>query len=256
MSVASRADCADRASRADDSGPILSVLMPTLDESRWLEHSVRTVRASLGYGDIDGEVVVCDGGSSDGTAELAESLGAKTVRTDEPGRARQLNLAAERASGDILVLLHADSLVGPRWAQRILAAVGRGAVGGWCEIEILPENSSLLGVVGLKAIAEGIKWRTRLFRTATGDQSIFLTAEAFDTLGGVPERPVMEGAKLASRLRQFGPIEILDGPVRISGRRWERGGLIRTMLLMYAVRTGLSCGVDEQWLGEIWNGRT
>jgi len=241
---------------AGDRTPDLSVLIPTLDEAGWLEHCVRTVRASLQYGDVDGEVVVCDGGSTDRTVEIAERLGVDRLVRTSPGRARQLNVGAERAAGRALVFLHADTLVPPEWAASVWGAIEEGADGGWCPIEIVPESTTSIAINGFPAVSVGINWRTRRFETATGDQSLFVRREVFEALGGLPELPIMEGAEMAARLREYGRVRLLEHRVRVSGRRWERTGLVRGTLAMYAIRAGYSCGIDPDRLLELWKWST
>ncbi len=236
---------------------MLSVLIPTLDEEDWIEHSIRSARASLRASGIDGEIIVCDGGSSDRTRRRAVQYGAdEIVRTAKPGRARQWNAGAERASGDVLALLHADSVVGPAWAERIRDAIQEGVSGGWFQVEILPEQGTVASANGLAVMATGINVRTLVFRTATSDQSIFVRRDLFEELGGVPSRPVMEGYELASRLGEAGATAILGSEVRISGRRWERSGLVRTMLVGFAIRAAYEFGVDAGWLSDVWQKAT
>lgn len=239
-----------------DRRPYLSVVVPTLDEEEWLEHCLRTVRASFDYGGVDGEIVVCDGGSTDATLEVASRVGVDATVSAPPGRARQLNRGADRARGEALVFLHADTLVPAEWAASIRAALERGASGGWCELEILPEGPSGAAANGLAAVARGINWRTRLFETATADQSLFVRRSLFETLGGFPDVPILEGAEMASMLREHGRIRLLETAVRVSGRRWERAGLVRATLSMYAVRAGYLCGVDPDQLARLWRGST
>lgn len=232
---------------------MISILIPTLNEEDWIAHSVRAVRASLRSSGVAGEIIVADGDSSDATVERADTAGAdRIVISDRRHRARQLNLAAREASGDMLVFLHADTLVRPEWAADIHSAASDGAVGGWFQIEIIPELQTFQGNHGLDPMAFGINWRTRLFRTATADQSIFVRRDVFESLGGIPEIPLMDGKALAERLRDAGPIVIGGKHVRISGRRWERGGLLRTMCLMFLLRGGFQLGVDPEFLHTAW----
>lgn len=236
--------------------PQLSVLVPTLDEEDWIEHCLRTVRASLEYAGVEGEIVVCDGGSTDATVEIASRVGVDAVVSAPAGRARQLNRGAERATGEGLVFLHADTLVPPEWSGAIWGALEEGADGGWCEIAIVPETPSGAVANGLPAVAQGINWRTRHFETATAEQSLFVRRSALEAMGGLPEVPIMEGAELASRLREHGRTSLLEATVRVSGRRWERAGLLRGSLTMYAVRMGYMCGVDPDRLVRFWRWST
>ncbi|MFB6350605.1 MAG: glycosyltransferase [Bradymonadaceae bacterium] len=171
---------------------------------------------------------------------------------DAPGP-DQWNRAAREARGDILAFLHADALVDAGWASAIVSAIADGAVGGWFQVEIVPESTSAVDAMGLRLMAAGINARTRLWQTATSDQCLFVRRETFEAIGGVPRLPLMEGYELARRLRRAGPTAILDPHLRISGRRWERGGLVRTMCVMFLLRGAYIAGVDVDWLERIWN---
>ena len=237
-----------------DKTPFLTILIPTLDEEEWVGHCIRSVRASLAACGICGEVIVCDGGSSDGTPAEARRAGAnRVVRCARPGRAGQLNRGAEEASGAALAIVHADSLVCPEWPAEIADAYAAGDLGGWSQVEILPERPTAAGANALGWIAAGINARTRLFTTATGDQAIWVRRDVFDRIGGVPDVPIMEGHRLARRLRQAGSAHIGGPFVRISGRRWQRGGILRVMLVMYLIRAGSMAGLPPTLLRHAWD---
>ncbi|MFB6264009.1 MAG: glycosyltransferase family 2 protein [Bradymonadaceae bacterium] len=231
--------------------PRLSVLVPTLNEVEWVEYCLRTARAALDAADVDGEILVADGGSTDGTVERAERAGADEVlAVESEGRAAQLNAAAQRARGRIYLVIHADALVSPGLVDGVDSAIGEGADGGWAPVAILPEYGG--ASVGLDAVEWGINWRTRAFCTATGEQALFVRARVFEAIGGFADQSIMEGHALARRLRETGRVDLLDVPVRISGRRWERGGVVRTSLLMHAIRGAYELGVPPAILSRIW----
>jgi glycosyltransferase involved in cell wall biosynthesis len=237
---------------ADD--PRLSLLIPTRNEERWIGACVRAARAGLSATEIEGEILVCDGGSDDHTERRAERAGADTVLSiAEAHRPTQVARGARVARGDIFVLLHADALVTPGWLEAIVEAIDEsGCVGGWSEIELLAERARFGSRHGLPVVEAGINGRTRAFRTATGDQGLFARRDVFERLGGLPDLPILEGWMWARRLRRAGPIAILDVPLRISGRRWEHGGLGRTTLIMYLVRAGFVLGIDPHRLARWW----
>jgi glycosyltransferase involved in cell wall biosynthesis len=237
-----------------DETPFLSILIPTLDEEEWIGHSVRTARASLAASGVTGEVIVCDAGSADKTVVRAREAGAdRLVDCDRPDRARQLNRGARAARGAVLAMVHADNLLRPEWPTEIAEAYADGDVGGWSQVEILPERPTPAGARALGWIAAGINARTRAFKTATGDQAIWVRREVFDRIGGVPDVPIMEGHRLARRLRHAGPTQIGGPFVRISGRRWQRGGILRVMLVMYLIRAGSMAGLPPTLLRQAWD---
>ncbi len=235
----------------------LSFLIPTVDEEAWIGPSLRALRAGMreiGHRDANfsAEIIVCDGGSSDETVEQARLHGADRVVIAEAGRARQINAGARQAGGDVLVMLHADSLVGPGAIEAIVEAIDAGHVGGWFQVDILPELQTTAASTALGCIAWGINLRTRLFHTATSDQGIFCRREVFEAIGGLPEVSLMEGNLFARALRERGSTAILGRELRISGRRWEKNGLFRTILLMYGIRAAHMAGVDPDKLERVW----
>ena len=234
--------------------PAISVLVPTLNEQDWIEHSISTVRAALRTAGVAGEIVVCDGGSTDETRRRAEMLGVDRIVTAGGGRAAQLDAGARESTGETLAMLHADAIVRPEWVAEIVESIDAGAAGGWFQIEILPELGTLQGANGLELMAAGINARTRATeKAATADQSIFVRRSVFEAIGGVPDLPILEGNALARRIAEHGPVSLGGPHVRISGRRWERGGLLRTMFLMFAIRGAFHLGVDPARLRHVWD---
>jgi rSAM/selenodomain-associated transferase 2 len=235
--------------------PHLSILIPTLDEASWVTHSVRSARASLRAAGITGEILVCDGGSRDTTVAQARRH-ADRVLECSPGRSSQINAGAKVARGEVLVMLHADALLSPGAIEGIVEAIGSGADGGWFQIAILPElrqsGARTCDRQALDWMAWGINLRTRLFRTATADQCIFCRRDVFDSLGGLPDVALMEGNLFARMMRDQVRIAILGPDLRVSGRRWEKNGVFRTMLLMYGIRAAHRVGVSTEVLAKVW----
>lgn len=240
----------------DSSQPhTVSILIPTLDEQAWIAHAARSARASLHSAGVDGEVIVCDGGSQDATVAEARRF-ADQVIVCRAGRPNQLNEGVRVARGDILVMMHADSLLTPRAVEAMVGAITRGAVGGWFQIEILPDLQIGHRHLHLGWMAWGINLRTRLFRTATADQCIFCRRDVFEAIGGIPDVALMEGNLCARSLRDHGPVEVLGPELRISGRRWEKNGVLRTMFFMYGIRAAHRAGVSEDvlaWAWRVWS---
>jgi len=200
------------------------------------------------------EVLVCDGGSRDDTVEIAASMGARIIEAPA-GRACQLNEGAKHALGEVLVMLHADALCTPGHVEAIVDAHRAGRVGGWFFVDISPELGTTSGF-GLDVMSRGINWRTRKFRSATGDQAIFVRRDVFDELGGLPELALLEGCIFAESLLEAGEVLISPEPVRISGRRWERDGVWTTMLRAWMIRAAYLAGVHPDTLAEHWRPTT
>jgi rSAM/selenodomain-associated transferase 2 len=203
----------------------LSVIVPALNEELGIGATLRRARQPGVR-----EIIVVDGGSVDGTRAVAHGL-ADVVLSAPRGRAAQMNAGAARAGGDILLFLHADTLVPDGFAQAIAAACGKpGVIGGRFDVALTP-SSPLLRLTG-----ELMNWRSRLSRVATGDQGIFIRRDVFARLGGYAEIPLMEDIDLSRRMKRAGRIACLRQRVTTSARRWQTHGVLRTILLMWSLR--------------------
>ncbi|RMG59971.1 MAG: glycosyltransferase, partial [Deltaproteobacteria bacterium] len=172
------------------------------------------------------EVIVVDGGSRDRTREIAEKeKGVTLIASEKPGRALQMNEGARASSGDVLLFLHADTLLPRGWKEKILEALERNPDS--------PGGAFLVALSGDKLIyritGAMINVRTLLFRSFTGDQGIFVRREFFRSAGGFPDVPIMEDLMLSDAMRPHGPV-ILRKKVVTSARRWEDWGPVRTIL--------------------------
>ena len=170
-----------------------------------------------------------DGGSTDDTTKLAVNS-VDQVATAPRGRGSQMNAGAAMARGDVLLFLHADTQLPGSADQAILAAIDQGAA--WGRFDVRIEGSA----PGLALIALMMNWRSRLSGIATGDQAIFVTREAFVLVGGFLDIPLMEDVVFSSRLRQRSRPACLTDKVVTSGRRWEKQGVLRTILMMWWLR--------------------
>lgn len=219
----------------------LSVVVPTLDEETALAATLARVRAA----DVH-ELIVVDGGSRDATRKVAERF-ADRVLVASPGRAAQMNVGATAATGDVLLFLHADTLLPAGFAGAIDAALADPAtVAGRFDVR-LEGGSPLLAIV-----AAAMNWRSRWTRIATGDQAIFVRREAFSAVGGYEAVPLFEDVRLTAALKRRGTIACLRDPVRTSGRRWERRGPLRTILLMWTLRLAHALGVSPERLRRLY----
>jgi rSAM/selenodomain-associated transferase 2 len=180
-------------------------------------------------------VIVVDGGSTDATATLAAPLCDQLLQTS-PGRASQMNAGARAARGDALVFLHADTRLPAHADQAVLAALEHAA---WGRFDVrIAGRHRLLAVV-----AWAINARSRLTGIATGDQAIFVRRDAF---AGFPEIALMEDVAFSAAMKQRPAC--LRQKVLTSGRRWERDGVIRTIVLMWRLRLLYALGVPPERL--------
>ncbi len=217
--------------------PKLSVIIPTLNEGNYLKD---TLLSLVGH---PCEVIVVDGSSQDQTIEIAQSFGVKVIVT-APHRAKQMNMGAANAKGDILFFLHGDTKVPSDFGQQILINLAKpGVVGG----------AFRLGIDQAKWDLNLVKWgantRSGLFQLPYGDQSIFLTKNIFNQTGGFPEIAIMEDFALIKRLQQLGRIAIATSEVKTSARRWQRLGIVKTTLVNQMMILGYYLGINPDRLG-------
>ncbi len=206
--------------------PTLSIIVPVLDEAT---HLGATIVALQPLRERGVEVIVVDGGSSDGTPQLAAPW-ATRVLSGPRGRARQMNAGAAVARGELLLFLHADTLLPADADELMAAAVAAGARWGRFDVRISGRP------VMLRVVAALMNLRSRLTGIATGDQGLFVARALFDLVGGFPDQPLMEDVELTRRLRRQQRPACLRAPVITSGRRWETRGVWRTIFLMWTLR--------------------
>jgi len=228
----------------------VSVIVPALDEADVLPRTLRAARAAFGP---SAELVVVDGGSEDGTPAAAEGL-ARVVRS-APGRGRQQNAGVRASRGEALVFLHADTIVEERAGSDLERALSDPRTAGGCLRFALPARpgSGSLQRAADALLEAAVRARTRLFRSATGDQVIFARRSAFEAAGGFPDYPLFEDVDLVRRLRREGRFRVLPARATTSGRRWEERGWLRTVLLHLALRGAFHLGVPA-WRLAAWYG--
>jgi rSAM/selenodomain-associated transferase 2 len=224
----------------------LSIVVPVLNEAGLIAAALQRLTLLRGRG---AEVIVADGGSGDGSAALALPHADRVIAAPR-GRAAQMNAGAALASGDILLFLHVDSRL-PEEADRLiregLARSGRN----WGRFDIAIEGRHPL----LPVIAWFMNRRSRLTGICTGDQGIFVRRSLFEECGGFPPIALMEDIALSRELRRHGPPLCIPRRVLTSGRRWERGGTLRTVLLMWGLRLAYFLGVDPRKLAGLYDAR-
>jgi rSAM/selenodomain-associated transferase 2 len=175
------------------------------------------------------QLVLADGGSHDGTAQLAGPLVDAVVAAPR-GRAAQMNAGAAAARGSVLLFLHADTRLPAGADAAVLQAIAQGAC--WGRFDVRIEGRPWM----LRVVAALMNLRSRATGIATGDQAMFMTRAAFDGIGGFPLQPLMEDIEASRRLKRLGPPACLRARVVTSGRRWEQRGVWPTIVLMWRLR--------------------
>jgi len=215
----------------------LTIIVPVLNEAVGIVATLQPLQALRSRG---AEIVVVDGGSTDGTLDLARPL-ADQVLVAPRGRARQMNAGAALARGRVLLFLHADTRLPEQADLTILEVFGYVLEGRhWGRFDVVIEGRS----PWLKVVARLMNLRSRLTGIATGDQAIFVSRSAFRAVGGLPDIPLMEDIALSKALKRIGRPVCLAACVTTSGRRWEKHGVWRTILLMWWLRLRFFLGAD------------
>ena len=221
----------------------LSIIIPVLNEASVLPGLLDHLAPLRACGT---EVIVVDGGSGDGSQQIASRTGAQVICT-ERGRARQMNAGASVAHGDVLLFLHADTALPLCAGQAIEAAIrrsGRPDEYVWGHFDVHIDGRLFM----LRVVASLMNWRSRFTGITTGDQAMFVTRRAFEAAGGFPDQPLMEDIEMSKRLLALSrPICLVERAVT-SGRRWETHGVWRTIWLMWRLRWSYWRGVPASEL--------
>lgn len=217
----------------------LSIIIPTLNEGK---HIQKTLHRLQGFRQRGHEVILVDGGSQDATRAIASNLCDVCVQASK-GRAIQMNTGAKLASGEILLFLHADTVL-PDDADAAIDKLGKNVSDFWGWFTISFDSQHWMFPI----IAFFMAWRSRITGIATGDQSIFVSRKLFQSIGMYPEQALMEDIELSKRLRRRLQPCCLLPKVITSSRRWQKHGIFRTILLMWFLRLAYFCGVDASRL--------
>lgn len=219
---------------------MISVIIPTLNEAATISATVAALRQ------LDGaaEIIVSDGGSTDGTVEKARACGLRTISAPR-GRGPQMNAAARLASGDVLLFLHADTRL-PAGALQLIAEAMKDS-------DLCGGNFSL--------IFDGRDWGSRLLTRlypllrlgglCYGDSGFFVRRAAFEAVGGFRNFPIFEDCDLYKRLRRLGRFVHLKQQAVTSSRRFE-GKFLRTFALWSALQLLYWLGVNPHRLNRLY----
>jgi rSAM/selenodomain-associated transferase 2 len=222
---------------------MISVIIPALNEE---DNVGRCIEGVLKEG-CDCEIIIADGGSSDKTAEYAKRYPRVLFIQSQRGRGIQMNMAASSASGDILLFLHADTILETGWAAAILSVLEDNSISGGAFT--LAIQSQLWKY---RIVETWVKLRCRLCLLPYGDQAIFVRKSAFDISGGYKSIPLMEDVDLIEKLKKLGTIVVLNKKAITSERRWSKKGFIRTAAMNQLIMLLYRIGVNPDRLARIY----
>lgn len=218
--------------------------MPVLNEAAGIDTTLGLLQSLRAAGC---EVILADGGSGDGTRDAAAGLYDQWVDAP-PGRARQMNAGAAVAGGDLLLFLHADTLLPPdalSWLERFAASDRQ-----WGRFDVRLSGQRPL----FRVIAWFMNRRSRLTGVATGDQAMFVRRSLFEQVGGYEPIPLMEDVALSRTLRRFSRPYCIPASVITDSRRWEMNGAWRTIVLMWRLRWAYWRGEAPEVLARRYRG--
>jgi len=219
----------------------ISIIIPALNEAASI---ARTLSHLAGVDNL--EVILVDGGSIDETAELAGFRGAKVIQSN-PGKAIQMNTGAAAAAGDILVFLHADTLLPEDFSHQIVSALNQNGVAAGA-FRLTIDSSG----AGIRIIEHMANFRSRFLRLPYGDQALFMKKSLFNAIGGFPELPIMEDFILVRRLKRKGKIVIVPATVVTSPRRWLHLGIFQTWLINQLIIIAYYLGFPPERLTRLY----
>jgi rSAM/selenodomain-associated transferase 2 len=224
---------------------MISVIIPIVNERQNIR---RCIEAVLSEG-ADSEIIVCDGGSTDGSPDIVEECGERSVtllRTGK-GRGTQMNAGASAARGDILLFLHADTRLENGWYEAVMRALEEeGSAGGAFTLRIDSPQKQF------RLIESWVKLRCRIFKLPYGDQAIFMKRNMFERIGRYKDIPLMEDVDIVERMKSSGGVVILGKNAVTDARRWEKEGWLYTSVRNQLIMLLYRIGVDPHTLAEIY----
>ncbi|UQA97061.1 TIGR04283 family arsenosugar biosynthesis glycosyltransferase [Streptomyces halobius] len=213
----------------------VSIVVPVVNEADAIQPALSRLCRDF----PDCELVVVDGGSTDGTVELAAPRA--TVVRSERGRARQMNEGARRCTGDVLWFIHADTRIAPAALAQIRTALADPeVVGGGLTLRFDLRSPAL------DYLAYASNARARRLHHIFGDQAMFIRRTVFDELGGFPDLAIMEDLEMSRRLHRRGLLAVLPATSTASARRLVRHGTWRMIVFMQYLKLLYFAGVDPE----------
>ncbi len=191
------------------------------------------------------ELIFVDGGSQDNSVKLIQDAGFVCLQS-EPGRAKQMNLGTRYTKSEIILYLHIDTSINSSNILNIKKTYSQGFLSG--RFNILLSNRAIT----YRIISFFINVRSCLTKVSTGDQGIFVSREAYEAVGGIPDIALMEDVAFSKKLKKLGKVACLKDTLITSSRRWETCGVWRTIYLMWKLRLLFWLGVSPDTLAKMY----
>ena len=221
----------------------VSIIIPILNEENIIERLIKNLN------ELDGEfeVIFSDGGSSDKTVNIIEDISNYKIVNSDKGRAKQLNAGAKESKYNILLFLHADSIIEKDVLIKIENFIKNNNKAGCLKIKF-DSNKILMRICGFLS-----NLRVRLRHIAFGDQGIFIEKKLFFDIGMFDDMPLMEDYKLSIKLKKISPIININSYIISSSRRFEKNGIIKTMIYMQKLQYMFRNGESIEKIANIYN---
>ncbi len=223
--------------------PKLSIIIPILNEQVFLANHHEILKSLLSDGH---EILVIDGGSTDNSVDIAKAIGCKTLKT-KTSRGFQLHVGAKHSKNELLLFLHADTLLPTNAAELIYHAL-TPVNKHWGRFNVRFSNQNLI----FQIIAWFMNKRSYLSGIATGDQAIFVKRKSYFSCGGFPDFPIMEDIEISKRLKKIAYPVCIPNEAIASSRKWENQGVIITILKMWSLRLMFFFGVPTEKLAKLY----
>ena len=215
-----------------------TIIIPTLNEEAEIQACLMQLQGLRAQGF---EVIVADGRSLDNTPQLVEGLCDQFISAQR-GRAAQMNAAVLRAKGEIIFFLHVDTRLPEKFSELIHSIKADTFCWGRFDVQLSGQHWSF------RVIESMMNLRSRLTGIATGDQVIFMSKKLYREVGGFPEIELMEDIAMSRTLKNICLPLCLRQKVLTSSRRWERHGIISTIIKMWWLRFSFFIGIDPTTL--------
>lgn len=219
----------------------ISIIIPVLNEEQRVKALLEQLQI---YRQQGHEVIVVNGGSDDETVSISKPLADKVITSDS-GRAKQMNKGVAESTNEVLWFLHADTSIPENAIEAIQESIIKCE---WGRFNIKLSGSHIL----FRIIEKMINVRSCVSGIATGDQGIFVKRKIFESIDGYSDIPLMEDVALSKKLKKISHSKCIKEMLTTSSRRWEKNGIIKTILLMWHLRFLYWIGVTPDKLAKLY----